>query len=307
MSKFLAPEEKHWRKLPIADVIFSDPSFIVFINTDGGVDWRTSEEYYKVGYKSDIEHYSILNEAALLEATPSRGWDPELVRHYRWLIGEALSRSFADDYINARKMLAAAGSYILARSQEQSRYWYVLASASAVLPFWLLALILLGLRNFDIAPIRNEYFWLALSAVGGATGAFLSITTRSSTLNFDSSSGQRLHIIEGVGRIVGSAIAGLLVAVAVKAGLVLGTIGTDPTKLHLIQVLASIAAGAGERLAPSIISSTDSSGVSISEKRQGIISPATTKIVGTKGRLSKSQESAKVAKRPGRRPPGSQG
>jgi hypothetical protein len=84
-------------------------------------------------------------------------------------------------------------------------------------------------------------------------GALLSVITRSGTLRFDCSAGRSLHHIEAASRICAGVLSGVLIALAVESGLVLGPLLASANRVTILLV-AAFAAGTTERFAPSIIS-----------------------------------------------------
>jgi len=108
---------------------------IVHINTKGDLDWETSVEYDKeIEEKKEFDlkkRDAIRIDAAVLEATPCEGFDPQIRQQFKRLIGEALACSLNLDYAAARSMISAARQYFQARSEETSRNWYLSASALA--------------------------------------------------------------------------------------------------------------------------------------------------------------------------------
>jgi hypothetical protein len=80
---------------------------------------------------------------------------------------------------------------------------------------------------------------------------------RSGQLKFDCSAGKALHYLEGASRIWAGALSGVVVALAVKSQLVLAPLTRGGNAMTVL-MLAAFAAGAGERLATSIISTFES-------------------------------------------------
>jgi hypothetical protein len=79
-------------------------------------------------------------------------------------------------------------------------------------------------------------------------------------LKFDNSAGETLHYLEGASRIWLGALSGVIVALAVKSGFVLAPLSRNGDSITVL-MLAAFVAGAGERLATSIISTFDSTHV----------------------------------------------
>jgi hypothetical protein len=252
-------DEAFWKNKGVQykQLVLATAHFIVFIDTDLILDWMTTREYDEAGPKNLRLHNSILNDAALLESTPCDGLGHDIKLHFKRLLGEAVARSLEHDYASAKTMLGAAGRYIRDRGEETSRYWYLLASSLMTAPFILAGCIIWLNRERFSNWFGVTGMWLSLACVAGATGALLSVIGRSGKLKFDCSAGRRLHNLEGASRIWAGAMSGLLVALAVRYGIILAPLGQPGDKIG-IMIIAGFAAGAGERLATSIISKFDS-------------------------------------------------
>ena len=262
---------KLWKNYDIGVLVVSTKDYIVHIdNKTNRVEWGTTPQYdQKFNARPDSEkakHHGILMGVALLEATPCEGISEIVCKHFESLLGEAVAYSFEQDYTSAKKILEAAGQYIEARSEETSRYWYLTASLWATLPFIVLGGAIWIFRDCYIALVGVNVLWLSLAITAGAVGALFSVIARTGRLKFDCSAGKSLHNLEGSSRIVAGAISGLLVALAVQSEVILAPLARGE-RLHLIMVLAALAAGAGERLATSIISKFDTTNPNMSGGR----------------------------------------
>lgn len=242
-----------WKHVQLSYLITSEEDFIVGLDKDGDIDWETTPEYDKKGHKDARQHNAILNDAALLEATPCDGVRADKIKHFKRLIGEAIVRSLSDDYSSAEKMLSEAKTYISSRNFETSRLWYLSASALSTVPFVLLGCVLWFCRTKAVDVLGTAVFWFALSAVAGSLGALLSVTTRAGELRFDSSAGRALHFLEAASRIGTGALSGAIVALAVHTEVILAPLSRGD-KMTAVMMLAAFAGGSAERLATSIIS-----------------------------------------------------
>jgi len=252
-------------------LISSTRSHHVFIDKVGSLDWETTRQYdldapSNTSFNA-VQRNCVLSDAALLEATPCDGISRAVCQDFKRLIGEAIVRMLEFDYIGAQKMIVAARQFIKARSEETSRRWYVVASFSACLLFAAIGLAIWLLRASIEPAIGGDGIWLALSGISGAFGAFLSVLTRAGKLKFDSVAGRPLHIVEGASRIVAGAISGVLVALAVKSGIILSALTRDG-QLHDVMALAALVGGSGERLVTSIISKFESAHADVGSMRQ---------------------------------------
>jgi hypothetical protein len=103
-----------------------------------------------------------------------------------------------------------------------------------------------------VQKLGDGAFWLLLSSVGGAIGALLSVIQRTGKFTFDCSAGRALHCLEATSRIWAGAISGVLAGLAVRSEVILAVLAHGG-RAPAIMMLAAFAAGAGERLATSII------------------------------------------------------
>ena len=249
---------KQWEHIAPQVLILATKRYIVFIKEDGDVDWETTTDYDKEatttsGYDRDKLN-SVLNDAALVETTPSDGLSQVAKLQFKRLVGEAIARGLDHDYDGAKSIISSAGQFIRARTR---RNFSILVSIGK-------------LRHGRHAHISRHYrldfpsvrvftfltpigMWLALSGVAGAIGALLSVIWRSGDLKFSPSSGEQQHYLEASCRILAGALSGFLAAIAIKAEIIL-TAFTHGQNLHSIMILAGLAAGSSERLIGSIIS-----------------------------------------------------
>src|SRR6266481_8689081 len=102
--------ETRWPDCKVKHLILSTKKFIVFLDDVIDVDWVTPREYDAEGHQDRTKHNSIINEAALLEATPCDGVSLSVKTHFKRLIGEAIARSLDHDYGRAHEMLKSAAT-----------------------------------------------------------------------------------------------------------------------------------------------------------------------------------------------------
>jgi len=259
-----------WRdKIEDFDSIYlirSAEPYVVWIDKDGDIDWMTTNEYDEHGAKDQQKHNAILSNGAVLECAPCHGLSREAKKHFKRLVGEALSYNFEDDYQTAQQMLSEGRAYIRARSEEISRRWYVSASAVMAAIVIVLGLLIWIWRTPITAALTANFVWLSIAAVAGSCGALLSVIWRSGQLKFDCSAGKALHYVEGASRIWAGALSGVLVALAVKSEFILAPLTRSGNTLT-VMMLAAFVAGAGERLATSIISTFESTHLAPTKRR----------------------------------------
>jgi hypothetical protein len=251
-----------WKALQeeVRYLVFDCPDFIVFIDHELDLDWDTSPELNhsleERGNDTKAHHYKVLTQAAVVETMPSDGLNNEMKLRFKRLVGEAIVCCLEMQYENALNTLGFAREYLRDRTQETSRFWYLSSSMMWALPFGFVAGGFWMERSALTSFLGDKAFWLIIASCAGAIGALLSVMSRTGKLAFDSASGFRLHCLEALSRISVGALAGGLVGLAIQSKLFLSLLSVD-SQTHVVMMIAAFVAGAGERLAPSIIAEFD--------------------------------------------------
>ncbi len=163
--------------------------YIVYIDDGRDVTWETTPAYDREA--PHMPNYdqaalnSITNQVEVMSATPSEGFTSETIRRFKKLLGGAVACALDVDYASGRQMLADAQTYIRARSEETSRFWYLVACLAITLPFALAGGGLWLARAGAMAALGPVGFWITLGAAAGAIGALLSVIWRSGKLQFE--------------------------------------------------------------------------------------------------------------------------
>lgn len=251
---------EQWTHIEWVTLIRATKDYCVFIDEEGDLDWETTREYDKkreadAAYDRSQEN-AILNEAALLETTPCEGLTEGFRAHFKRLIGEAICCCLNQDFPGGLCMIEAAGKYVKDRSAETSRFWYVSASFAATAPFLAIGIVLWLEREFYSALLTPNGLWVCLAVSAGALGALLSVIIRSGSIQVDCSAGRRLHYLEATSRIAAGGISALVVSLAVSSEMILAPL-FNSAHPHAALILAALAAGTGERMVGSIISSLE--------------------------------------------------
>jgi hypothetical protein len=247
-------EEQLWADLKpsIAVLVHMTCLYIVFIDIEGDVDWKTKPAWDNAGPKDPVKHFAVLNDCARIETTPCDALSPTVKLHFKRLIAEAYARSFAHEYEAANSMLGSARDYVRVRSEEVARTWYLEASIATTAIALIVALSTWALRFWTSQLIGSSGVWLVLSMGSGALGALLSVIVRSGKLQVDCAAGRYLHRIEGASRVLAGSASGFLTALAVMSGIFLGSF-VKSGNLAPVMLLASFVGGTTERFASSII------------------------------------------------------
>lgn len=246
------PWKEHEKKAHY--IIQDDPDYIVYIDHKLDVQWAAQRDYYDSFRIAKLNN--VITRAIVVETLPSGGLDYENLMRFKRLVGQAMVCCLTKQYGNGLSTLKIAEEYLYERTREVSRFWYLSSSIIFSFPF---GAVTLGfwLARVTLEPyLSAELFWFVISGCCGAFGALLSVMSRTGKLDFSSSSGRCLHRLEAVSRLSVGALSAGIVNLAIQSKLFIPSISHSSTG-HAFIVIAAIAAGASERLAPSIISQFD--------------------------------------------------
>jgi hypothetical protein len=240
----------------IHTLIDSTDDYIVYLDDDFFVEWSTTREY---GETLPAGIGNVLNRSGHLETRSISQLRPLQVLPFRRLLAEAVARVVGDkDEAGAQQVLDRAEAYLSARGQENARWWYLQGSLSVAACNLAAVGILWLLKPIVTQHIGVTAFEILLGALLGGPGALVSILNRSSAIGIDPSAGAFIHTVEGAARIVVGTVGALLVALAIKADVLLGLVKSLNHSLAALLALC-MAAGASERLATNLISSVEDS------------------------------------------------
>jgi hypothetical protein len=227
-------------------------SFLVFINEDNDVDYKTTGDCDQLIRGKDCS--KVLSRIAVLEAVPISNLPEKIRLDFAAMLGEGLARAMNEDAANAKTLLDAASQFISARNQEVARRWLLSAAGIATAVVVTIAVPLWLFRTSLTASLGNHFIGLLVALASGALGSLFSVLTRAANIPLDPAAGKLLHCVEGAGHVVAGMIGAIFVYFAMKAGvfapklLELGLVG---------QALACMVGGASERLVPTIIRKVD--------------------------------------------------
>jgi hypothetical protein len=233
-------------------LIASDDGYIVYLDEEDYVEW-TMNDNSLLG--PDVGQY--LNMVGFLEAVDTSNLAPQQIKSYRRLIAEGVARLFEKNLPAAQNALNGAEKWITARNTEVARRWYLMGSGAAALVS-ASAILALGvwflLGALDTQFGKSVYNTLMGASMGGL-GAWLSVIQRSRNAELDVAAGPMMHRLEGAFRIMVGSLGAMLVALAIRAGLIV-----QANQLSEIMVICMVA-GVSERLVPSFIEQVESRAV----------------------------------------------
>jgi hypothetical protein len=226
-------------------------NFFVFLDEKHQVWWYTTRAWGEAPEWLG----SVVSRVADLEAVTTGALRDENRQTYGCLIADGVARALERDRDAAFLSLDLASKYVKARLGEKARGWYLIASAvlaflAAVSP------IVVWQHACDGDETCLSYGRIPAYCVGmGVLGACVSIIIRLGKLDVDPEAGRALNLGEACARIATGGIAGFLLFLAVRSKLVAPAL-LDGSTAGLM--LLAFAAGASERLVPSLIQTVES-------------------------------------------------
>jgi hypothetical protein len=225
-------------------MISCEKNFIVYLDDDSYVQWSWND-----AYGDDPPGYAqIASRIGHIETLSATQLNDKQREHLSRLLAEGMARAIGEkDEKKANETLDDADAYMKARGDENARIWYLTGALGASCLSILVAFILWLFREFVSLHVGNFLFEVMLGASAGGPGALLSILYRSEKIPMEPAAGPTIHRIEGAGRTLAGNLGALLMAMAVKADLVLGIISSGNYRLPVLLAIC-FAAGTSERL-----------------------------------------------------------
>ena len=196
-------------------VIDSDRPFIVYIDTDGYVEW-TMNNNEMLGPETG----PYQNMIGWLEAVDTSHLADKQKQSYARMIGEGMARLFQKNLSAAKDAFDLADKWITARNAEMARRWYLFGSGIVAAPA-IFAALALGYCASDLCEkLGPDGYKIAMGTAMGGLGAWLSVIQGSRKTELDVAAGPTLHYLEGALRIIVGMIGAFLIALAIHARLI---------------------------------------------------------------------------------------
>jgi len=236
-------------------LIDAEDDYIVYIDDDFFVQWSTADKY-----GDTIPSFgAVANRLSQLETLSRTSLRKSQIEAFAGLLAEGMARIIGDkDETNAHRVLGMAESYLLARSAENARGWYVRGATLTALPTLSIACAVWLLKSYAVPFLGRNAFEVIIGTLLGGTGALFSLLSRAKKIEMDPTAGSSIHYIESVSRVFMGNIGALLTALAVKANIIFGFTQASDYSFALLLVFC-MCAGASERLVSGLIKRIETS------------------------------------------------
>ncbi|MDQ5985886.1 MAG: hypothetical protein CSYNP_01603 [Syntrophus sp. SKADARSKE-3] len=233
----------------ICSLIDADSNYIVYVDDECFVQWSLTDKYGDM-----IPSFgAIANRLSQLETLSRTSLRKCQLDAFANLLAEGMARIIGDkDETKAHEVLGMAEAYLLARSAENARWWYIRGASLTALPSLLIACGLWFLKSYVMSFIGTTPFQVIIGALLGGIGALFFVLSRTEKIQMDPTAGSFIHYVESASRVLTGNIGAFLLALAIKANIILGFTKTSDYSFALLLVLC-ICAGSSERLVPGFI------------------------------------------------------
>lgn len=233
----------------IYELVLNADEFVVYIAEDLTVQWRTTDQHQQPQHCGEV-----LGRAAVLEAQSQFILDRKILAPIRLQIAEAIARCFAgNSKADSMLLLQEVKKQLGARNKEVAWLWYFTA-AYAITGICVVLLCIFWIYRQPLTVFwGTTAFEVILGSLCGPLGAILSATSRARHLVLDANAGRTILCLEGLSRIGAGIIGSAFIGLALKSGMIMGGVEFAGSKTALLLALCT-AAGASERLIPSLIS-----------------------------------------------------
>lgn len=182
-----------------------------------------------------------------------------IAKNIRCLIGEAMANALNSSTLeDCERVLAEAERQIAIVKDQQARPVFTGWFGFWVAMFGILSVSFYSGGKFFVAAEDLGFVQMWLEAgLCGAFGALISALTRTRALQLEPAAGHRGLAIEAAARAFIGLGAGLLVFFALEAGVLQAALSSDPEVQRGMRLFICVAAGASERILPSLIGKAD--------------------------------------------------
>jgi hypothetical protein len=237
-------------------VVYARPHFIVTIDEQLGLNWRTAHDFNTLAE----DFGEVVGSCELSDALVDRIFSDKANRMaYKKMLGAVIARILDDKKsTSARKKLAIVDQRINEHGRERMRMVYIYSSLTTVcvlgLLFTLLLIVKTRIANFGFSTDVCAFIRCCLL---GGIAAFLTTFARFQHYRGSLVAGVSIHRLDGILRIVYGMIAGLIIVLAIKANVLVGFANASTSSLPWILYFLAMMAGASEILIPNLIRQTE--------------------------------------------------
>jgi hypothetical protein len=237
----------------IKEIISKEKSHIVYLDEN---DIICTSKDSKVVLSKEFGH--IQNLISSWESICNSLFSKEEAYEIKCLLAEGYGRMFEkNDYSAAKKIIDQTAERIKHQGEQILRQDYLISSLTTTCVIIFILFVTILSKRLIIQYVNPRLYEIFITALFGGVGAFISTMIRARNYQADISTSRHIHRIDGFIRIIYGLIAGVMIAIGIKANILFGFINHIETNMYVLPFLGAIG-GASEMLLPNIIKQFDS-------------------------------------------------
>lgn len=232
--------------------------FIVFVDKDLDLDWECDDRHSELIDTPELVAAvrNTLNAVGLLEPI-AHNWPDDLKLASKRILGEAIVTVMQGDKMGAKDAVRNARAFFREKSEQVSRFWILQACLVFGGVATVLGILEVLTRDLLVESFGATFYILALCFSAGCFGAVFFVGMKlGKQPQVDSTAERCLHFLEGLTRVAGGGIAGVLTGSMIKLGFILPMFSQSKIESFAMCAVA-IVAGASERLAAGIVTKVE--------------------------------------------------
>ena len=232
----------------IKEVIIADDSYIVYMDSEGTIQWTTE------GYSNFSPDFGkIQNQISFWESVCNKVFCANEAYTFKTLLAEGYARILDEKkFAPAQQIIDDTKERIKSVGEAKVRVIYLLSgfitSLVACFAFMYLWIDRDAMKN----SVGEDAFQVIACSIVGSIGAFISTFIRAKNYKAEITAGTFIHSFDGVLRIFYGLIAGCVICLAIKSNFTLGFINSLKRSFP-VELFMSMVGGASEILVPSIV------------------------------------------------------
>jgi hypothetical protein len=228
----------------IKEIIMSSNDFIVFIDDQDTIQWATSG----IELKNDLG--KIQNKISQWESTCNRFLPKKDAYEYKSLLAEGYARLFDERKLGSAEIIVNQTiDSIKKRVNVLLEQQYLYGSLIPIIIITI-AIIYTLINKTLVYNFFQDAFDIYCCGIVGGVGGFISTMIRMKNYKADIETTKKIHLIDGMLRVIYGIIAGCVIALGIKSDIIFGFV---KEKSLYTMLFLSMIGGASEIILPNII------------------------------------------------------
>ncbi len=236
----------------IKEIIVQKSNVIIYMDSEDIIQWFTVDMPYKNEYFGEIQ-----NKISYWESITNNLFSKKHAYDLKCVLAEAYARILDNnDIVTARDIIERCRIRIEKHGSEILKQNYVFSSLTFTFLCFLLVFLIRSFKTNLIEHFSLNVYEIFMTMLFGGIGSFVFAIGRLKSYKPDIVISKKIHILDGMLRVLYGIIAGLIVAIAIKSNFVFGFLNSIDKSIY-VSVLLGVVAGSSEVFIPNLIKQID--------------------------------------------------